>query len=171
LAARRLLFFALSALLVGSAFFVLFVSGHGAAPRADGSVGRSQARSGARIFGARLPRSGSRPSGASARLPVRRFVEAFLRFEVGNRRPTVVGAIRRTSTPRFGAELLEGPVGLPVTGAEKAAVISRLEVRTVATSPPVALASGVASRPGGPEEFAFLFVHTGSGWLASGPGE
>jgi hypothetical protein len=103
--------------------------------------------------------------------PAREFVDASLRYEVGEGTGPVAQALRRTATASFAKELLSSPVAPPASGVPGPAVVTAMHMRVVTLSPPAALVTGVARRPGGPEEFSFVFVQTPAGWRAGGPGE
>lgn len=109
------------------------------------------------------------PSGLAR--PAREFVDASLRYEVGEGTGPVERTLRRTATASFAKELLSSPVAPPVSGVPGPAVVTTMHMRVVTSSPPAALVTGVARRPGGPEEFSFVFVETSAGWRAGGPGE
>ena len=105
------------------------------------------------------------------RAAARRFLAAFLRYEVGDLGPGVKAALRATATPAFAARLLARPPRAPAPGRfPPRARLGRVEVAFVSLVPPRAIAGGAAQRGGEPEQFSFLFELRGRAWLASGPG-
>lgn len=176
-AARRLLFWVLSGALVGSAAFIFLGVDRGSGGSSDATA-PVPIRS-ARIYGVETSSSdgaeASRPPvgavSVGLRRPARRFVSAYLRYEVGDRAPWVLRAVRSGATAPFRSQLLAAPVGEVAAGPPRAAEVRTLAVRAVSGKPPVALVSGEAHRPGGIEQFSFLFVRTRAGWRAFGPGE
>jgi hypothetical protein len=108
---------------------------------------------------------------ADTRRQARRFVEAFLSYEVGAGGSRAEEAIRSDASPSFADELLAHPP-IPAGGsAPPPARITRLRVDPVPGQPDLALVSGEARRPAAPEPFAFLFARRGGRWLAVAPGE
>ncbi|MGE4123547.1 MAG: hypothetical protein AB7F97_18920 [Solirubrobacterales bacterium] len=97
------------------------------------------------------------------------FIAAYLRYEVGDLPPSVAGSLRRLATADFGRELLGDPPrpGGPVGAARIVEVESGFLDRAVDR----ALIRGVARRPDGPEELAFVFVLRQGRWLAAGAAE
>jgi hypothetical protein len=99
----------------------------------------------------------------------RRFISAFLRYEVGDMSPRVRSSLLASGTSAFARELEGAPVrGI---GHHSAARIDRLDVTFLNTSAQRALLSGVARRPDGPEEFSFLFGRRDGRWLVLGAAE
>jgi hypothetical protein len=167
-----LLFWLSSVALVGVAVLLLSGLGGGGAARPQAAP-PAPPRGGASVYGVRPVPARSPGAGPPAGLagPAREFVDAFLRYEVGEADVSVRHALRASATAAFADELLEAPVAVPVTGVPRAAVVARLRMRRVVSRTPVALVSGEARRPGGVEQFSFVFVRTSSGWRARGPGE
>jgi hypothetical protein len=114
------------------------------------------------------PPSDRRPGGA--RIAARRFILAFLADEVGIAESSSARAIRTGSIPSFARELLARP---PPSSAEDPgeARLRSLRVHRLPGRPDLALASGSARRPSGPEPFAFLFARREGRWLAVAAGE
>jgi hypothetical protein len=113
----------------------------------------------------------ARPAPIRARTQVRRFVLAFLAYEVdlGDARDEVT--IRAGASRSFSRRLLSEPP-VPPRGAPPPAVhLTSLRVDPLPGHPDLALVSGEARRAEGPEPFAFLFARNGEHWLAVAPGE
>lgn len=111
------------------------------------------------------------PSPAGARAQIRRFITAFLAYEVGGGDPATTAAIRTHSSSAFARELLSDPPSALRRPGPGVARIASLHVDPVPGHPELALASGEAPRPSGPEPFAFLFARRAGRWLAVAPGE
>ncbi|MEZ5077125.1 MAG: hypothetical protein R2725_06770 [Solirubrobacterales bacterium] len=97
------------------------------------------------------------------------FIAAYLRYEVGDFPPSVARALRRLATADFGGQLpgdLPRPRG-PVGASQIVEVDSGFLDRDVDR----ALVRGVARRPDGPEELAFVFILREGRWLAAGAAE
>jgi hypothetical protein len=157
---RRLLFAALLAALVA----VLLLAGfHPSAP----TPRRTPAP--ARIATARRPLPGPPPTGA--RPQVRRFLAAFLSYEVGLGGPVVEARIEDSASGHFAHQLLSEPPRPVGRSAQVIARITSLRIDRVPGHPDLALASGDARRPEGAEPFSFLFAQRGGRWLAVAPGE
>ncbi len=105
------------------------------------------------------------------RAAARRFLAAFLRYEVGEVSPGVKRTLRAAATPRFAAELLAGPPAPPAGGVPPRAALGPVAVAFVSAIPPRAVISGAARRGGAPEQFSFVFECRRQGWLASAPGQ
>jgi hypothetical protein len=164
---RVALFLAASALLVLASI---------AFSRGSGSIGTAEP-----------PRNGSRAAGirgaeqalidqleqekAEVEVASRRFLGAFLRYEVGDLTPTVRRRLRTTATPGFARRLFNSPARPTVGRFPPRAVLRRLDVQFVSPKATLARVNGTAWRAGLPEEFAFLFTLRPVGWLASGPAE
>jgi hypothetical protein len=131
----------------------------------------------------RTPRESAAPVGlqalrtpAAQRAPrqlqraARRFLAAFLRYEVGNLGQTTTKSLRAHSSPDFAAELLAQPPRDLYRHLPRAQ-IWRLRVIVLSQSPGRALVSGSALRDGRPEQFSFFFEADGGAWRAVGPGE
>jgi hypothetical protein len=168
---RAALFALVCAALLGSAF----------AFAAGGHVSRLAERE----TETRPPPAAVRPSAAVARAVLRaqrlaeqlrrqarRFLVAFLRYEVGERGSGVVVALRATSTRRFAARLLGAPPRAPAaSGFPPPAKLRKLQVAFLSAAASRALISALARRGGRPEDLSFLFTRTAAGWRASGPGQ
>jgi hypothetical protein len=156
---RRLLFAALLAALVA---VVLLVGSH----RTRSTPPRNPS---ATTVALRAPAPGPPPIGA--RLQVRRFIAAFLSYEVGAGGPAVKDAIRGCASRRFARQLLSEPptpAGRPSHGVAR---ITSLHIDPVPDHPDLALGSGAARRAEGPEPFSFLFARREGRWLAVAVGE
>jgi hypothetical protein len=101
----------------------------------------------------------------------RRFLAAFLDYEVGKRDPAIARELRATATPVFAAELLGAPARRSPTGSSATAKLGPLALARVSSDPPLAVVSATAERPTGPEQLSFVFELTDGRWLASAPGE
>lgn len=101
----------------------------------------------------------------------RRFLTAFLRYEVGDQSPNVRATLHETATTEFARQLLGSPTRPTVGRFPPQAVLHSLDVEFVSPEGTLALVRGTALRARLPEEFAFLFALRPSGWLASGPAE
>jgi hypothetical protein len=120
-----------------------------------------------RLLAARSARLRSR-----LRAVARRFLSAFLRYEVGDLDPQVRATLRDAATPGFAARLLAAPPRPPAPGSfPPPARLRRIEVAFVALAPPRAILSGEALRSDAPAQFSFLFELRGGRWLASGAGQ
>jgi hypothetical protein len=104
------------------------------------------------------------------RRDARRFLLAFLRYEVGETGGDIRQVLRQTSTAGFANSLLRRPSPSPVS-PPGAASLAALSVTVLSALPPRALIRGAALREGGTEQFSFLFEARHGVWLASGPGE
>ncbi|HEY8082531.1 MAG TPA: hypothetical protein VIE64_03100 [Solirubrobacterales bacterium] len=102
----------------------------------------------------------------------RRFLDAFLRYEVGEQTPAVRRTLRTTATPEFARQLLASPPRRPPAGSfPPRAALSQVNVTFASSSATLVVVDGTAMRAGFPEEFGFAFTRTFSGWRASGPAE
>ena len=101
----------------------------------------------------------------------RRFVSAFLRFEVGDLSSQVRASLRASATSGFARELEAAPPRPVGRRSPATARIERLDISFLSGSAGRALLSGVARRPDGPEEFSFLFARRGHRWQAVGAAE
>jgi hypothetical protein len=106
-----------------------------------------------------------------ARRQARRFVEAFLSYEVGAGGSRTERALRSDASQALAAELLAHRPIPPGRSDPATTRITRLRVDPVPGHPDLALVSGEARRPAAPEPFAFLFAWRGGRWLAIAPGE
>jgi len=104
------------------------------------------------------------------RRSARRFLTAFLRYEVGDRSSATSRALRATATPAFAAGLRRRP---PRPSAAAPRAPARLGPLTIARlTPTLAAVNATARRAAGPEQLSFLFARTATGrWQASAPGE
>jgi hypothetical protein len=132
--------------------------------------GATQARSSATV---RLDQAASAlpsPPPAAGRHAARRFVEAFLSYEVAGGGAAAPKAIRAGADDTFARELIShSPPPTPTD--PRPARIEALRVAGLPGRPHLALVSGTARRPSGPEPFAFLFARRQGRWLAVAPGE
>jgi hypothetical protein len=162
---RIALFIAVSAMLVLAS--VLFSRGSDSidtAPRSEQRAGGASSSEQELI--ARLEQRQIEVEAAS-----RRFLAAFLRYEIGDMPPPVRRALRMTTTPEFARRLFNFPVRPAAGRFPPPAELRRLDVEFVSSTGTLALVSGTAWRAALPEEFAFLFALRPAGWLASGPAE
>ncbi len=167
---RRVALFALvCAALIGAA--LAFGSGGeqlaNPAPQPPGGGTATVARSRARVAVERNEMGLEREVRAAAR----RFLAAFLRYEVGEIGPGVKRTLRHAATPRFAAELLAGPPAPPSGGFPPRVALGPVAVAFVSAIPPRAVISGAARRGGAPEQFSFVFERRRRSWLASAPGQ
>jgi hypothetical protein len=109
--------------------------------------------------------SGGRRAIAEA---ARRFMAAFLRYEVGDAPPSVLAELRAASTEELAAQLFLAPPRPTATDMPRRARLIGLEVSLPGGAAPEALVSGALRREGSIEAFAFLFEREGQRWLASG---
>jgi hypothetical protein len=112
-----------------------------------------------------------KPPPADARTEARRFVSAFLSYEVGAGGERTHAAIRVGASPAFARRLLSDPPTAPAGPKTRSAHVTYLRVDPVPDHPDLALVSGDACRPEGPEPFSFLFARRDGRWLAVAPGE
>lgn len=106
------------------------------------------------------------------RRSARRFLAAFLRYEVGQEGARLTAALRATATPSFAKRLLARPPRVPVAGRlPPPARLGRLQVGFLSGAATRALVSATAWRGPRPEELSFVFARRRSRWLASGPGQ
>jgi hypothetical protein len=156
---RRLLFAALLAVLVAA---LLLVGSH----RTRSTPPRDPS---ATTVALRPPAPGPPPTGARPR--VRRFIAAFLSYEVGAGGPAVEKAIRGHASRGFALQLLSEPPTQACRRTHSAAHITSLHIDPVPGQRDLALASGEVRRPEGPEPFSFLFARRDDRWVAIAPGE
>jgi len=97
------------------------------------------------------------------------FIAAYLRYEVGDVPPAIDRSLRRLATTGFGRQLLVEPPR--PGGTVGAARIVEVESGFLDQAVDRALVRGVAERPDGPEELAFIFVLREGRWLAAGAAE
>jgi hypothetical protein len=163
---RGLLFALLSLALVLSALSFSRTRpdpGSGAASRV--SVGEAPTRPSARGGRAR-----ARRLLAWLRHSARRFLLAFLRYEVGDR--DVAQGLRERATTTFAARLLSAwprePAGRRLPAAAR---LEGFEVGPLSADLDRALISASARRGPAREELSFLFERRHGAWLASGPAQ
>jgi hypothetical protein len=154
---RRLLFAALLASLAAVLLLVGFHRARTAPPRSPGTP----------TVALRQPALGATPMGA--RPEVRRFIAAFLSYEVGGGGSAVESAIHTSASRRLARQLLSEPPTSPARPSR--ARIRSLRIDPVPGHPDLALASGDARRPEGPEAFSFVFARRDGRWIAVAPGE
>jgi hypothetical protein len=95
----------------------------------------------------------------------RAFIGVFLRYEVGDLQPSVARSVERLTITDFGRYLLDArPRQI---GDRRAARIVKVETAFLDPAADRALVHGVARRPDGPEELAFVFVLRDGRWLAA----
>jgi len=111
-----------------------------------------------------------RPAAAALRHAARRFLTAFLRYEVGERSPATARALRATAAPAFAATLRRGPPRPSAAAPRGPARLGPLTIARLTST--LAAVNATARRPAGPEQLSFIFARTESGrWQASAPGE
>jgi Ni/Co efflux regulator RcnB len=109
---------------------------------------------------------------AEVRAAARRFLDAFLRYEVGDLSAPVRRRLRAAATRPFAKRLLRRPPRRPAAGRfPPRATLRRVDVSFVSPRATRAVVSGAALRGGLSEEFSFVLARRGGRWLASGPGE
>lgn len=163
--ARIVLFVVVSATLVAAAIsFSRGAGWTGAEQEASGGAGPADAR--AQTLAAQLAQAD-----AEVKATARRFLAAFLRYEVGELTPALRRVLRATATPEFGRQLLAFPTRRPPGNFPPRAELRRVDVTFVSPQATLAVVSGTALRAGRPEEFGFVFTQSASGWLASGAAE
>jgi hypothetical protein len=157
---RRLLFVLVVAAMALLALLLITRRGDPGAPSAPrASIDRPRP--------AAVPRP---PSPSGPRRAARSFIDAFLDYEAGVRDPRTVAAIRLGSAPRLSRDVLAtSPAARRARPAAPASLV--LTIRRLPHRPDLALVSGTAHRPSGPEPFAFLFARRGARWLAVAPAE
>jgi hypothetical protein len=114
---------------------------------------------------------GPEPLPSVARQAARSFVIAFLSYETDSGGPAAIEAIRTHTSSSFSRRLLSDP---PLASARRRLGrprLTALRVDPLPGRPDLALVSGEARRPAGPEPFAFLFARRAGHWVAVGPGE
>jgi hypothetical protein len=121
--------------------------------------------------GAPAPAEPSRPRSPAA-TTARRFLPAYLRYEVGDLARPVARALRASATPQFAAALLGAPPrpigGGPLPGPAR---LRRFRVRVAAGAPGWGELSGTAERGGHIERLTFVLERRGTSWLVTGVGE
>jgi hypothetical protein len=118
----------------------------------------------------REPAPTSPPSTPALRRAARRFLGGFLALESGGAH-AARAAIRRSAGRRLARELLAASPGGEVRRAIVPAPTVDLHLARLPQSPGLALATGTARRPDGPEPFAFLLARRDGRWLAVAPAE
>jgi hypothetical protein len=108
---------------------------------------------------------------AAASASARRFLDAFLSNEMGDRSRRIRQQLTANATPAFASRLLAESPLVAATSPSRAARLGHLTIVLLAHDPPLASVSGVAHRPSGPEQLSFVFVGRRGRWLASAPGE
>lgn len=98
----------------------------------------------------------------------RRFVPAFLRYQVGDIGAGVRQTLRVTATADFAADLLAVPPRPPAGGFPPPARLQRLAVRFSPNDAFHAFVKGVVLRSGAPAAFSLEFEYGEGGWRASG---
>jgi hypothetical protein len=101
----------------------------------------------------------------------RRFLDAFLDYETGDRGDGIRQQLDATATPALASQLRAeiSPAMAPQSAG--AARLGPLRILGLATDPPLASVTAVAHRPSGPEQLSFVFSRRRGRWLASAPGE
>lgn len=102
-------------------------------------------------------------------VPARRFVDAYLRYEVGIVDPGVRAAIRGAATEEFASVLLANTPRAPTANHfPEPARLQSLEVSFANAEGNRAIAAGAAVRGRMPEKFSFELEPMGGDWLVSG---
>jgi hypothetical protein len=114
------------------------------------------------------PRS---PDARGLRHDARRFVAVFLLLEAGRAHPATRARVRRGSVRCLARKLLALPKGAGERGRPGTPSIATLDLVRLPDRRDLALVSGTARRPAGPEPFAFLFARRSGRWLAVAPAE
>lgn len=105
-------------------------------------------------------------------LATRRFLAAFLPYEVGRADAPIRRALRAAATEEFATTLLAAPPRPLSGGVPRQAQVLDLQVALErGGAAPRAVASGRLRRGGAIEGFAYYFERGASGWLAAGVGE
>jgi hypothetical protein len=159
-----LLFCICSGLLVLVALSVPRDGGSGGSRGADSGPGPQMS-----LQPLRVP-SATHRAPLSLRHAARRFLSAFLKYEVGDLSQAARQALRANASAGFAAELLAQPPR-DVHASSPRAQISRLRIVVLSRVPGRALVSGSALRGRRPEQFSFLFEARRGAWRAVGPGE
>jgi hypothetical protein len=101
----------------------------------------------------------------------RRFLDAFLDYETGDRGRGIREQLDATATPALASQLrAEVPPAMAPPSAA-AARLGPLRIVGLPTDPPLASVTAVAHRLSGPEQLSFVFVRRHGRWRASAPGE
>jgi hypothetical protein len=116
----------------------------------------------------RAPDATPGPATTALRRAARRFARAFLAFEAGGADRVTRATIRRGACHRLADELL---AQRPPRPDHPGASIVALHLALLPHRPGLALLTGTARRPDGPEPFAFLLARRGGRWLAIAPAE
>lgn len=108
---------------------------------------------------------------AGLRRSARRFLTAFLAYEVGELDRSVASTLRATATAPFARRLLAIPPRAPAGKFPPPARLRRLHIAFVSAGADRALLSGEAFRGTSSEQFSFLFELRQGRWLARAPGQ
>ncbi len=100
----------------------------------------------------------------------RRFLVAFLSYEVGAGDSEVRAALRATTTPAFADQLLQQRSRRSAEHPAPNPRLGDLAVVLLSVNPPLASVTATARRPSGPEQLSFVFALRNGRWLASAPG-
>ncbi len=119
---------------------------------------------------AEIARATHPPPTEAARTAARRFLLAFLSFEVGAGGRATRRTLRADASAAFAHRLLEAAPGARVAGRDPAR-LGTLRLHPLSGRPELVLVTGTALRPSGPEPLAFLFGHRRGRWLAVAPAE
>jgi hypothetical protein len=155
---RRLAFAVLVVAMASAAF--LLGGHHEHRVEAPASTGAARIR--------RPPDVESAPSIPAPRRAAHRFIAAFLAIEAGGDGRATRAAIRRGAGGHLARDLL---AHRPRRPTHPTARILALRVTPLPRHPDLALLTGTARRPDGPEPFAFLLALRGGRWLAIAPAE
>jgi hypothetical protein len=118
-----------------------------------------------------LQRSGTAQVRAALEPSARRFLRAFLRYEVGDSNQALTRSLRATATPAFAVKLLRRPPRPARRSPPARATVGPLSLIFVSAQPPLVSVSATARRATGPEQLSFVFTRRHGRWLASAPGE
>jgi hypothetical protein len=105
------------------------------------------------------------------RRSARRFLAAFLAYEVGELDRPVASTLRAGATAPFARRLLAMPPRAPAGKFPPPARLRRLHISFVSAAADRALLSGEAFRGASSEQFSFLFELRQGRWLARAPGQ
>jgi hypothetical protein len=155
---RRALFFVCVAALAGALALLLAADHEGSSP-APAAPARPHFLPAAQV---------KAPPAADMQPAARRFLAAYLAFEAGDRH--AAAALRASATPSLAHRILASAAPRPRADTARPA-ISGLTVTRLPGRPDLAIVTGTAHRPSGPEPFAFLFGNRAGPWLAIAPAE
>ena len=139
--------------------------------RPDRALGWRGGPRGEDLAPGRRPSPALRAGQRAVAVAARRFLAAFLPYEVGRADAHVRRALRATATEELATTLLAAPPRPAAAGVPRRAHLLSLQVTLDAGVAPRAVVSGRLRRSGETEAFAFLFERHAGGWLAAGVAE